>query len=72
MYSTNIESEHEDGRYTWLPQAQSHDEYMAQFNAAVNAVIEEFRAKHGNNKTAKIGIVLDKELNSIIIKASNY
>ena len=67
-----IMKKHKVGKAKFLPQAQSHDEYLAQFNASVNAVIEEFRAKHGNNKTAEIEVVIDEEINSLIVRAKNY
>lgn len=67
-----IMNKHKIGKAKLLPQAQNHDEYMAQFNASLDAVIKEFRAKHGNNKTAEIEVVIDEEINSVIVRAKNY
>ena len=67
-----IMKKHNIGEAKVLPQAESNEAYMAQFHASVNAIIEEFRAKHGNTKKAKIEVILDKDNGGVIVRATNY
>ena len=55
-----------------LPQAQDNVEFMSQVNNSIAKVMEEFKAKHGDTKKAKIQVLLDKDINAVIVKAENY